>query len=30
MVKNDAFSMVGGLGGAFYKDIYETKLFGNN
>jgi hypothetical protein len=28
MVKNDVFSMVGGLGGDFYKDIYETKLFG--
>ena len=28
MVKNDGFSMVGGLGGDFYKDIYEPKLFG--
>ena len=28
MVKNDVFSMVGGLGGDFYKDIYEPKLFG--
>ena len=28
MVKNDVFSMVGGLGGDFYKDIYDTKLFG--
>ena len=28
MVKNDVFSMVGGLGGDFYKDMYETKLFG--
>ena len=28
MVKNDVFSMVGGLGGDFYKDICETKLFG--
>ena len=28
MVKNDVFSTVGGLGGDFYKDIYETKLFG--
>ena len=28
MAKNDVFSMVGGLGGDFYKDIYETKLFG--
>ena len=27
-VKNDLFSMVGGLGGDFYQDIYETKLFG--
>ena len=27
-VKNDGFSMVGGLGGDFYKDIYEAKLFG--
>ena len=27
MVKNDVFSMVGGLGGDFYKDIYEPKLF---
>ena len=25
MVKNDVF---GGLGGDFYKDIYEPKLFG--
>ena len=28
MVKNDVFSIVGGLGGDFYKDVYETKLFG--
>jgi hypothetical protein len=28
MAKNDVFSMVGGLGGDFYKDIYVTKLFG--
>ena len=28
MVKNDVFSMVGGLGGDFYKDMYEPKLFG--
>ena len=28
MVKNDVFSMVGGLGGDFCKDIYEPKLFG--
>ena len=28
MVKNDVFSTVGGLGGDFYKDIYEQKLFG--
>ena len=28
MVKNDVFSMVGGLGGDFYQDKYETKLFG--
>ena len=28
MVKNDVFSMVGGLGGDFYKDIYEPKLIG--
>ena len=28
MVKNDVFSMVGGLGGDFYKDIYEANLFG--
>ena len=28
MVKNDVFSMVGGLGGDFYNDIYETELFG--
>ena len=28
MVKNDVFSMVGGLGGDFCKDIYEAKLFG--
>ena len=28
MVKKDVFSMVGGLGGDFYKDIYEPKLFG--
>ena len=28
MVKNDAFSMVGGLGGDFYQDIDEPKLFG--
>ena len=27
MVKNDVFSTVGGLGGDFYKDIYEQKLF---
>ena len=27
-VKNDVFSMVGGLGGDFYQDIYEPKLFG--
>ena len=27
MVKNDVFSMVGGLGGDFYKDMYKTKLF---
>ena len=28
MVKNDVFSMVGGLGGYFYQDICEPKLFG--
>ena len=28
MVKNHVFSMVGSLEGVFYKDIYETKLFG--
>ena len=28
MVKNHVFSMVGGLGGDFYKDTYELKLFG--
>ena len=28
MVKNDGFSMAGGLGGDFHKDIYEAKLFG--
>ena len=28
MVKNDVFSMVGGLEGDFYKDKNETKLFG--
>ena len=28
MVKNDVFSMVGGLGGGFCKDTYEAKLFG--
>ena len=28
MVKTDVFSMDGGLGGDFYQDIYETKLFG--
>ena len=28
MAKNDVFSTVGGLGGDFYEDIYETKLFG--
>ena len=28
MVKNDVFSMVGGPGGDFCKDIYEPKLFG--
>ena len=28
MVEDDVFSMVGGLGGDFYKDIYEPKLFG--
>ena len=28
MVKNDVFSTVGGLGGDFYKDICEPKLFG--
>ena len=28
MAKNDVFSTVGGLGGDFYKDIYEQKLFG--
>ena len=26
-VKNDDFSIFGGLGGDFYKDIYEPKLF---
>ena len=28
MVKNDVFSMVGGLGGDFRKDTYEPKLSG--
>ena len=28
MVKNDVFSMVGGLGGDFCKDMYKPKLFG--
>ena len=28
MVKNDVCSMVGGLGGDFYKDTYEPNLFG--
>ena len=28
MAKNDVFSTVGGLGGDFYKDVYEQKLFG--
>ena len=28
MAKNDVFSTVGGLGGDFYKDMYEQKLFG--
>ena len=28
MVKNDVFSMVGGLGGDFCKGIYEPKLIG--
>ena len=28
MVKNDVFSMVGGLGGDFCKDTYEPKLIG--
>ena len=28
MVKNDVFSMVGGLGGDFYQDTYEPQLFG--
>ena len=28
MVKNDVFSMVGGLGGDFYNYRYEPKLFG--
>ena len=28
MVKNDVFSMLGGLGGDFYQDIYKPKLFG--
>ena len=28
MVKNDVFLMVGVLGGDFYQDIYEAKLFG--
>ena len=28
MVKNDVFPMVGGLGGDFYKDMYEPNLFG--
>ena len=28
MVRNDVFSMVGGLGGDFYKNTYEPKLFG--
>ena len=27
-VKNDDFSMFGGLGGDFYKDTYEPKLLG--
>ena len=27
-VKNDDFSMFGGLGGDFCKDTYEAKLFG--
>ena len=27
-VKNDGFLMFGGLGGDFYKDAYEPKLFG--
>ena len=27
-VKNDDFSMFGDLGGDFYKDTYEPKLFG--
>ena len=27
MVKNDVFSMDGGLGGDFYKATYESKLF---
>ena len=28
MAKNDVFSTVGGLGGDFYEDTYEQKLFG--
>ena len=28
MVKNDVFSMVGGLGGDYYQDTHEPKLFG--
>ena len=28
MVKNDVFSMVGGLGGDFCKDVHEAKLSG--
>ena len=27
-VKNEGFSMFGGLGGDLYKDTYEAKLFG--
>ena len=27
-VKNDDFSLFGGLGGDFFKDTYEPKLFG--
>ena len=30
MVKNDVISTVGSLGGDFYKDIYEQKLFGKH